>query len=305
MEGVFPSSGSGIHGDAARVAACRVSLLRLLSLQSLENSAFPGLWVTRTPSGLLSLQGHRRRPGRASIKTPVILSWDFAPLQGLFSAVSAPEHARSAPPLLGFAAFWHLPARRRSAGITSPGTSAHRVSTLSASLSPACLLRRLKRRAPQAFAPPGVSPSSGSAPLSRPSPFLRLDPLRNGLESYSVPIVSPRAPARGSPFAPFLPRFRRHGASFPSWCFPSLRISPFAALSSPGLSACASPRPPESSALRHHRRKSALFSLETAALSEVSPLVRLSFSKTLRPPLHLAHSGKEMNRRAPSSPPAS
>lgn len=111
MEGVFPSSGSGIHGDAARVAARRVSLLRLLSLQSLENSAFPGLWVTRTPSGLLSLPGRRHCPGRESVKMPVILSWDFAPLQGLFSAVSAPEHARSAPPLLGFLAFWHLPGR--------------------------------------------------------------------------------------------------------------------------------------------------------------------------------------------------
>jgi len=305
MEGVFPSSGSGIHGDAARVSARRVSLLRLLSLQSLEDGAFPGLSVTRTPSGLLSPPGRRHRPGRESVKMPVILSWDFAPLQGLFSAVSAPEHARSAPPLLGFLAFWHLPAGRRSAGIASPGTSALRVSTLSASFSPACLLRRLKRRAPQAFAPPGVSPSSGSAPLSRPSPFLRLDPLRNGLESPSVPIVSPRVPARGSPFAPFLPRFRRHGASFPSWCFSPLRVSPFAALSSPRLPACASPGLPEFSALRRHRRKSASFSLETAALSEVFPLVRLLFSKTLRSPLHLAHSGKEMNRRAPSSPPAS
>jgi hypothetical protein len=83
----------------------------------------------------------------------------------------------------------------------------------------------------------------------------------------------------------------------------SLRISPCARLSSHELSARARPCPPECSAIRRHRRKSASFSFETAALSEVFPLARLLFSKTFRPPFHLAHSGKEMSLRAPSFPP--
>jgi len=83
----------------------------------------------------------------------------------------------------------------------------------------------------------------------------------------------------------------------------SLRISPCARLSSHELSARALPCPPEFSAIRRHRRKSASFSFETAALSEVFPLARLLFSKTFRPPFHLAHSGKELSLRAPSFPP--
>jgi hypothetical protein len=82
----------------------------------------------------------------------------------------------------------------------------------------------------------------------------------------------------------------------------SLRISPCARLSSHELSARALPCPPEFSAIRRHRRKSASFSFETAALSEVFPLARLLFSKTFRPPFHLAHSGKELSLRAPSFP---
>jgi hypothetical protein len=83
----------------------------------------------------------------------------------------------------------------------------------------------------------------------------------------------------------------------------SLRISPCAHLSSHELSARARSCPPECSATRRHGRKSASFSFETAALSEVFPLARLLFSKTFRPPFHLAHSGKELSLRAPSFPP--
>jgi hypothetical protein len=69
-------------GRLLRHRSLRIPSCGYFSLQSIQEGALPGLLVTWVLLGLLGLAGLPYLPGRESIKTLVILSWDFAPLQG-------------------------------------------------------------------------------------------------------------------------------------------------------------------------------------------------------------------------------
>jgi hypothetical protein len=90
-------------GRLLRHRSMRLPSCGYFFLQSIQEGTLPGLWVTWVLLGLLSLAGYPYLPGRESVKTLVILSWNLAQLQG-FPFIIRTEYQSSVPPLMGFLA---------------------------------------------------------------------------------------------------------------------------------------------------------------------------------------------------------
>jgi hypothetical protein len=178
-----------------------------------------------------------------------------------------------------------LPVRRRSTGLTTPGTSAPRVSTLPAFLPPCDPPWPVKVRSAFRLLPSGISSAGSTVPLSRSSPFLRLGPVAGSFEQPARPPLQGFTSIQRSVRPP--PLIRRPRCRVP----PGVRL-PGGFPSCPPLS---SPRLPSvhdrpSGVFRSmlDRQESAFFSRENAAPYEVFPLARLCCQRPCdpRPTLH-------------------